>query len=117
MAVFSLKKTGRYRHMARYKKGESGNPQGRPKGAKNKTTEGLRNKVIDLIDDNYEQIKKDLAQLQPKERLRFWTDFLKFVLPEKMENTEVSEIQFTEEDIRKIEGEIYYGRRHRYSED
>lgn len=93
--------------MGRFQKGQSGNPAGRPKGRRNKTTEGLRNKVIDLIDDNYEQIKIDLAQLQPKERIRFWVDLLRYILPEQVETSVNQEITFTQEEIERIEGEIY----------
>ena len=52
-----------------FKKGQSGNPNGRPKGTRNKTTLELRQKVASLIDGQMETIFKDFQSLAPKERI------------------------------------------------
>jgi hypothetical protein len=46
-------------------KGKTNNPDGRPKGSKNKSSEAIREMVSTLITDNWEQIQTDLNQLQP----------------------------------------------------
>ena len=48
-----------------------------------KTTEDLRKRVKNLIDDNYEQIQKDLAVLKPKERVDAWLRLLEYSLPKQ----------------------------------
>ena len=57
-----------------FEPGESGNPNGRPKGSQNKETRTLREKIDYLLEDQFEMILKDLENLKPKERksLAFW---------------------------------------------
>ena len=65
----------------KFKKGQSGNPHGRPKGAKNKTTEYLYRQVSSLIENNWARLQADIESLEPKERVRFIASLLTFVLP------------------------------------
>ena len=51
------------------KKGQTGNPNGRPKGSQNRVTTELKNWINKLIDDNKEQFESDLSVLEPKDRL------------------------------------------------
>ena len=46
-------------------KGQSGNPKGREKGSKNRATTELRDFFRDLLEQNREQIVKDLAAIDP----------------------------------------------------
>ena len=69
-----------------FKKGQSGNPKGRPKGKPNKATGTLREFIADLIDENRDQIRTDIAGLEPKERLQMLERMMQYVLP-KMEST------------------------------
>lgn len=66
-----------------FKKGKSGNPQGRPKGSKGKAPAALLERVKLLVDDNMDQIKKDLKNLPPTERVRAIIKLLEFVLPKQ----------------------------------
>lgn len=68
-------------------KGKTGNPNGRPKGSPNKATKSVREWLSKLIDDNREQIKKDLASLEPKERLQVLEKFMQYTVP-KMQSVE-----------------------------
>ena len=68
-------------------KGKTGNPNGRPKGSPNKTTQSVREWLTRLIDDNREQIRKDLAALEPKERLQVLEKFMQYTVP-KMQSVE-----------------------------
>lgn len=54
---------------------------GRPKGSPNKNTTKVRELYKDLILDNYEQLKYDLGELQPLERIKMIIELSKFVLP------------------------------------
>ena len=68
-------------------KGKTGNPNGRPKGSPNKTTQSVREWLTKLIDDNREQMQKDLASLEPKERLQMLEKFMQYTVP-KMQSVE-----------------------------
>lgn len=68
-------------------KGKTGNPNGRPKGSPNKTTQSVLEWLTRLIDDNREQIRKDLAALEPKERLQVLEKFMQYTVP-KMQSVE-----------------------------
>jgi hypothetical protein len=68
---------------------ESGN-QGRPKGAKNKVSGQIRDRIQVLFDTNFETIQDDLESLEPKDRLKFMTDLLPYLLP-KLQSTTYSQ--------------------------
>ena len=63
---------------------------GKPKGAKNKSSESLRRKVHQLLEDNYEQLVTDLQKLDPKSRADLWCKLLEYALP-KLNRTEIAE--------------------------
>lgn len=60
------------------------------KGVSNKATKELRNKVQLIIEDNIDQIQKDLDNVEPKERLSFLIQLLNFSLP-KLKSVEVTD--------------------------
>ncbi|MEO6134373.1 MAG: DUF5681 domain-containing protein [Ginsengibacter sp.] len=64
-----------------FKKGQSGNIAGKPKGATNKTTADLRNWINEFINKNRKQIEKDWKTLDPKDRIVMFEKLLKFSLP------------------------------------
>ena len=51
------------------------------KGVPNRTTQEIREKIKDIIDDNIEKFQNDIDQLEPKERLKVLIDLSKFILP------------------------------------
>ena len=65
-----------------FRKGESGNPSGRPKGAKNKLTEELRNRITVFLSDHFDTIQTDFQRMDPEERARLYFGLLKFGLPQ-----------------------------------
>ncbi|MEB2779988.1 hypothetical protein U3A58_06265 [Algoriphagus sp. C2-6-M1] len=64
---------------------QAGNP-GKPKGAKNKVNSQMRDLIQGLFDSNYETIQEDLDSLEPKDRLKFLSDLLPYLLP-KLQST------------------------------
>ena len=55
---------------------------GRPKGSKNKATSAVREKFQQLVDSySLEQMKIDLMELDPGERLRIMSGLLDFFIP------------------------------------
>jgi hypothetical protein len=75
-----------------FKKGQSGNPKGRKKGTKNKTTEEIREAFKQLIESSLPDIQKWLQQVaadNPKEALKIVEAYSDFILP-KLQRTELS---------------------------
>ena len=56
---------------------------GREAGTPNKITGTLKEFVANLVDDNREQIVKDLKALKPKERLAVLERLMQYVLPKQ----------------------------------
>ena len=69
------------------KKGQTGNPNGRPKGIPNKVTKDVRQLLNDIVQRNIANIEDDLKELSSKERLQIITGLLPFVVP-KLQNIE-----------------------------
>lgn len=70
------------------KKGQTNNPAGRPKGAKNKVGEELRETIAAFLQENFERVQKDFRsnKLSRRDRLRFFADVLPYVVP-KLQST------------------------------
>jgi hypothetical protein len=62
-------------------KGMTNNPNGRPKGIPNKSTNDLRQWVGEFIDGQREQILQDWQSLEPKDRIMMFEKLMRFVLP------------------------------------
>ena len=71
--------------MAKYKKGQSGNPQGRPKGSVNEKTAYIRDWVISVIGSNGQRLLNDFPRLSRKEQWRVITQLMPYVLPRQHE--------------------------------
>lgn len=84
---------------------------GRKKGTPNKDTKELREKISDLIDNNFDSIQSDMDSLTPEKRLDFLAKLFEYSLP-KLNRTELdtgvnlSDMKpFNIRDIYKIEGD------------
>lgn len=62
-----------------FKKGNS--LGGRTKGSKNKSTSEVRAAFQRLVEQNIQQLEKDLEQLEPVQRVKMIIELSKFVLP------------------------------------
>jgi len=65
----------------KFKKGVSGNPNGRKKGTQNRNTSEIKTAFQNLLDSNINQMEKDLKELTPKERITVLLKLADFVLP------------------------------------
>ena len=67
--------------MARYKKGESGNPKGRPQGSRNRNQ--FRERVGEVLDGQLtvKKLNDTLDELEPKEKINALLRLLEFVVP------------------------------------
>ncbi len=80
---------------------------GRKKGTPNKVTSDLRTFVSDMLNDNRAQIQKDMAELEPYERLRIYERLLSYVLPKQTQND--NNINLDIESMTDTEVEILAG--------
>ena len=63
------------------KQGQTNNPNGRPKGSKNKSTEQIRAMVSELFNEQFEQVRNNFSQLDFRSRIKFLIDVMPYVLP------------------------------------
>jgi len=69
-----------------FEKGQSGNPNGRPKGTPNKVTGDIKQVLADVLNGiSPEQILKDLNSLKPYERLKMIDSLASYVIPRAKE--------------------------------
>jgi hypothetical protein len=70
---------------------ENGNA-GRPKGAVNKSTLAMKDRIQSLFDNNFEKIQEDLEALEAKDRLKFMTDLMPYLMPKLQSTTHSQKI-------------------------
>jgi hypothetical protein len=62
-------------------KGRTNNPAGKPKGATNKVTLTVRERIGTYIDSNFESFIEDVQTLEPKDRVKTFLDLLQYSTP------------------------------------
>lgn len=72
--------------MAKFQKGQSGNPKGRPKGSQNEKTKYIKDWLISLIGSNAKDISQSFRNLPMKERCKFISSILPYVIPKHTES-------------------------------
>ncbi|MDR2806525.1 MAG: hypothetical protein LBB85_13020 [Dysgonamonadaceae bacterium] len=89
------------------KKGQTGNPGGRPKGRPNKTTAEVKMWIAGLIGKNQRQLEKDLKVLEPKDRWIVIEKLLQYTVP-KMQSVEakIDLNRLTDEQLNMIINEL-----------
>lgn len=80
------------------KKGQTGNPNGRPKGTPNKVTAEMKEKIQLFVESNFETIQKDFDNVDAKDRLIIFERLLKYVIPTKIEQENI----IPEEQLQQI---------------
>jgi hypothetical protein len=76
-----------------FRPGQSGNPAGKPKGIKSKTSEEIRGMFQTFLEQNIENLQADYDQLESKERLSFIEKIARLILPPALNLENLSESQ------------------------
>lgn len=91
-----------------FKEGESGNPNGRPKGSVNKASASLRESINQFLADNFESVQRNFDELEPKDRIKLWIELLQYALPKlrtlSLADAEMEEAVFSDNGINPITG-------------
>lgn len=69
------------------KKGQTNNPNGRPQGAINKLSKGLKENITDFLENNFDEVVKTWNQLDGKDKLIFYKDLLQYSIPKQREQS------------------------------
>jgi len=69
----------------KYRKGQSGNPNGRPRGSVDEKKAYIRDWVISIIGANGKRLEQDFPRLPRKEQWRVITQLMPYVLPRQHE--------------------------------
>lgn len=72
-----------------FKKGKSGNPNGRKPGTPNRVTGDLRQRIQQLLDEQFDNLQADFKALDPKERVNAFIRLLEYTTP-KLQRTETT---------------------------
>ncbi|WP_195553181.1 hypothetical protein [Bacteroides eggerthii] len=91
--------------MARQKNDGKGRLGGRQKGTPNRATSDLRKWVEGLINENKKQIREDLRNVEPIERLKITEKLLSYILPKKKEISVQEETEALLSNIDKLSNE------------
>jgi hypothetical protein len=67
--------------MSKFKPGKSGNPQGRPKGSKNKTTTEIKEKWREVLENQMQNLEQDLESMKPEDRVKLIASISEFFIP------------------------------------
>ena len=73
---------------------------GRTKGSTNKVNQPIREKFLELLEQNLDQAQEDLLSLDARDRLKLIIDIASFVIP-KMRAIEVNDV--TDDNVRQLE--------------
>jgi hypothetical protein len=70
-----------------FEKGKSGNPGGRPKGAKNISSGDVKKIILEILGKEFQldRISKDLKTLKPQQRLNFFLRLAGLIIPKEQD--------------------------------
>lgn len=95
--------------MAQFKKGQTGNPKGRPRGSTSEKTRYIKEWALSLIGSNAQSMSENFKNLSSKEKWRVITQLLPYVLPKQTEarvKADVNFSQLSDEEVDNIVSQI-----------
>ncbi|MBO7554057.1 MAG: hypothetical protein J6T82_08515 [Bacteroidaceae bacterium] len=89
--------------MARFKKGESGNPKGRPLGSKNEKSAYIRDWVVSLIGTNSHDLLATFKNLNLKEKWKIIVALMPYAIPRQVEQKIDANVDLSSLDDRQLD--------------
>ena len=71
-----------------FKPGQSGNPNGRPEGAKDKFKQETKRRIDKVLTQLELTLEADIKALPDSQRVRLWTELQEYINP-KLQRTEI----------------------------
>ena len=84
------------------KKGQTGNPNGRPLGAKGKLSLSVRTNVTDFLNNNIDAYFDKIRSLDDKDYVRCMTELLKLVIPRPLNDEESNTMSINNEFLKRL---------------
>jgi len=84
-------------------KGNTNNPNGRPKGKPNKTTEQIKEILINFIGKNIDDLQSEYDKLEPKEKLYFIDKLLKYIIQANSASNNDKSLLISEVELPKFD--------------
>lgn len=82
--------------MAQFKKGQSGNPKGRPRNSTTEKTRYIRDWITSLIGSNAQSMAENFKNLPSKEKWRVITQLMPYVIPKQTEARVKADVNFSQ---------------------
>ena len=70
-------------------KGQTNNPNGRPRGVPNKITADIKTRIAQIVDKGFGKIESDLEALEGKQRIEVYLRLLEFIVPKAPRETKI----------------------------
>lgn len=71
----------------KFKKGQSGNPNGRPRGAKNKTRLDIKGRWKQALESQMKNLESDLVSMAPQDRVKILLAASEFITTKNAAST------------------------------
>ena len=88
-----------------FKKGQSGNPKGKPKGAENKLTKEARTIFLETLEGQAKHIEAAFDEVRkenPKAYLDLFAKYAQYFVPKKTENTDKIDLTVNDFNIKDV---------------
>jgi hypothetical protein len=86
-----------------FEPGQSGNPDGRPRGTQNKLNTRVKGFITALLEENFDSVQASFASLDGKDKVRCWIDLLPYAVPKLQSmSAEVAFEKLSDEDLDEI---------------
>ena len=74
------------------RKGQTGNPNGRPRGSKNKAPNTVRAKIDEMLSGSIEEVTTEFNALKGEKKVKYFIELAKIVIPRPKDPEEQEDV-------------------------